>query len=371
MKVRELIFKANSNHCNNFCLSFESFASERMKVRPNQLDPVLELLCTELVEELASQPYRSSSISASCIEAAAGNLGWPDIGIDISREEGLETCSGEELLRISMAPLAVEQSCLSLSIFTHSGSEWKSSDESASSKEDKAQDFLNISSLPDGLREFIAQLKCIYSNKETDTKITKTEAVEALSKSQHLVIIFPLIIRFAVCEIRKRSRTSENVSDLVDLLEAVVSNPAYSVSYQVEFDVVLTCLLDLMMDPNMMRFETDEELKQSVRKRAAEIIVSFLRNKIGVFHSTKLVHEIIENVLIPYMEEIAGEKSISDPLLWSGLAGAVHATSLFIHEFLGITLPVHSSKTVKLLTRLLTKGESVSPASVRIIRQCL
>ena len=340
--------------------------------RSSNTGEIMDSACSELINAIISQPGRSLRISEYDIEAAAGSLYWPDIDHcrSFSPNASTETLSNQDLAAMCMEPLSCAKKPMSLSVLTFSGSEWKSN-HTADRREERS-DIPDMDSLPDGLREFINQLILVYSLAESaskDSKISREEAVEAVSTSEHLVVVFPLIIRFVVREIRTRSRSCDaNISDLLSLLEAIVSNPKYLLSYQGEFEIVLGCLLDLVMDPNMMRNDDNEEMKQSIRRRAVAIISSFLREKMGIFHSIKLVGDVIDNVLIPYIEKISSG-SMATPLVWSGVTGAVQAVDILAKEF----LPNRPSlKIEKLFTkRLLARGDSVSPVCARVIKQCV
>lgn len=301
----------------------------------SETSKLLDTLCDDLLGQLLCQPHAHRSISVTDIEVAAASLGWPDPGSSKSAQDSIsiagEAYSNNELMILSLAPMRESSNHkVSLSVLMFNANEWKQI--SAQPRITHASNAPIPESLPDGLREFLSQLESVYTGSDTGTKrLTKSDIVECVSMSEHLVIIFPLITRFTV-RIIKQSLRESDVSDLIKLLNALVMNVHNRVSSDGEFDIIFNCLLDLIVDPSLAMHES-EEIRMSVRRTATGILLSLLRLKLGAFHATKLAQELITDILEPLIMKTISIKTIPNTTLTSSLAGAMIASETLISAF--------------------------------------
>jgi hypothetical protein len=303
----------------------------------SETSKLLDSLCDDLLGQLLCQPQAHRSISVTDIEVAAASLGWPDPGsskyVQDSDLVAGEAYSNKELMRLSLAPMRESSNHkVSLSVLTFYANEWKQI--SAQPRITHVSNVPMPESLPDGLREFLYQLESVYTGSDIDSgtnRLTKDDIVECVSRSEHLVIIFPLITRFTVRKIKQSLRESD-VSDLIELLNALVMNAQNRVSSDGEFEIILNCLLDLIVDPSLAILESEEN-RMSVRRTATGILLSLLRLKLGAFHATKLAQELITDILEPLVMKTISMKTVPSPPLMSSLAGAMIASETLISAF--------------------------------------
>ena len=329
-------------------------------------DQAVNLACAELVDAILNLPdLNSTEIKPTHVEIAINSMMNDDweipSGTSVIKNDNTVL---EDLVKLSMEPLRLRDDSITLSVKTFSSSDWTSTVSMQSGSMNQSTP--DVSYLPDGLREFMYQVEFLYGTAHAEGRITKTELVESIGSSQHLTIVFPHIVRFAVDRIRTVSRQS-SVSELLELLQAVVVNPHYVVKNHGDFQIILNCLLGLVVDPNLMEND-DETPRQTVRKYAAEILSHFLKSKLGIHHSTRHANQIIDELLIPFITQ-----ALKHPAgVWSSITGAVFAVAMLVHNFMNGRLQSYNSPLVKSLANAMSrKNGDIDPVCLDILKQVL
>lgn len=268
---------------------------------------LVDLACNEFSAALLSLPTLTRRIRITCtdVEAATDALGWdfkPEFALNCDRGD---TVSATDLESVWTETLRTSQHCCEtpLSVVLLNSTSWRSSNSASTVLHgpNVTKVEISMSELPDGLKEFVFQLEQVYSEKES--KLTKTEAVDALRSSQHLSVVFPHVLRHFINKIRKEAR-KRNVSEYLDVIDAIGTNPWYTVSTPGEFNIVLNCLLTCILDVNFYGGETC----LAVRHKAIDILCSLLVFKIGKFHSVQLVKTIFQDMLFPFVDKVMNIK---------------------------------------------------------------
>jgi hypothetical protein len=327
-----------------------------------KLDDIVTLACTELVGAIMSQPgLRGSKISYRDIDIASASLYWPDNDGHSSLQETQSDSQYDDLMKFAMEPLRLGDEHYSLSVKTFASSDWKSTGSGQSGQQGPST--TDVNDLPEGLREFIYQVEFLYGTPHPEGRISEHELVASIGSSEHLTIIFPHIIRFTVNRIRTVSRSS-SVGELLELLQSVVVNPHYTVKNHEDFQIILNCLLGLIVDPNLMDNESEQE-RQKVRTLSAEILSHFLKSKLGIHHSTRHAKQLVDELLIPFIQQAVK----SPPAMWSSVAGAVSAVSLLVGNFMNMDLKNYNPALVKAVASAMSaKDITIDPACESMLK---
>ena len=337
-------------------------------MKPTETSKIIDNLCDDLIGQLLSQPHAHRSISSTDIEVAAASLGWRDacssISANDSESSSVTVYSNKELLRLALAPMRdFSTHKVSLSVLMFNMQDWKQT--SVQPKITQTSNAPTTESLPDGLREFLYQLESVYTNKTNAAyRLTKDDIVECVSRSEHLVIIFPHITRFTVRTIKQSLRDSD-VSDLIELLNALVMNSNNRVSSEGEFEIILNCLLDLILDTNLAMVDYEEN-RMSVRRNATDILISLLRLKLGSFHATKLARDLISDILEPLVMKTVSMKTVPSMSLISSLAGAVMASESLARTF---GLAGLKDELIGRLRKFLTQQRDAPPVCIETMKE--
>lgn len=317
-------------------------------------DRIISSVCEEFAGALLSLPstWHKSRISLVDVEAAALCLGWDASPSHVPSQSSEERLDTSQLLSLSFVQLRSKVGDRPLVVSTYSGSQWTGT--SKRSTEQMPSD-TPLPQLPDGLAELLSQIERAYNN-DPQCSLSAAEVVRAISDSEHLVTVFPQIIRFAVAKIRTDSRLSD-ISPLLNLLEALIGNSGYAVSSQGEFEILLNCLVEVVVDCNLAS-------PLEARRQAVEILSRLLELKVGRFHSATLLSDLVNDVFISYISSVSSLKTVPDGCLVAGLAGAV----LAVHRLSGEAALGDVSKQ---LARFLKSHGGQAPEASRVISECI
>lgn len=324
------------------CISMVSSQSGRLA----------DSVCSAFLDALVSLPstWTKSKISLNDVETAAASLEW---SISPSSLAGpSEDLNTTDLMALSFAHLQLsDSSASSLVVETYSAHQWSSTskregDHSVSEPPNRK--------LPDGLAELLSQIERAYSN--NPGRLSPDEVVAAISKSEHLVALFPHIVRFAVERVRVDSR-SQDITLLLHLVKAIVGNARYVVSSQGEFEIILNGLIEVIVDCNLVS-------GLSARRQAVAILSLLLEMKVGRFHSVSLVSDLVRDVFLLFVSEIVALKTVPDACIVSGLAGAV----LAVHTLRGATALAASAPALR---KFVKTASGIAPEACALISECI
>jgi hypothetical protein len=332
----------------------------------NPTERLVNLVCSDFVDALINQPTTHySKITHEDINILSGTLHWPQTETP-SVSSKSDPLVYDDLVKLSMIRIVDSAFNPKLSVVTFNASDWTLGPSQTLTLSD-AKDYRSV--LPDGLQEFLAQVEALYGKFAVmDSRISRADVIDTIVSSEHMVIIFPHIIRFSVRELRENIRT-DSVELTLELLDAVLSNAYYEIKSSGEFHVILSCLLDIIIANNLMVDSSRiEEHRLSVRRQASDILTRFLKTKLGVYHSSRLVQDILDSILLPFIEDALADLAH----MASPCAGATCAAARLSLEFLGIPLATYYNQISKLVAMTLsTRGRSGDSVSLDAIEECL
>jgi hypothetical protein len=342
-------------------------------VRQSPSEKLLAFTCNEFVDELLSQPasFRKLKLGSESIETVARTLDWEVVGESSSSYHDKEEISVTDAY---LKPLN-ESDNMRLNLSVYFGNSWKQTSSIHHHDDQINNNSSNrlppISSLPVGLRELLLHVEFAYSNNLEDircARLSKQEVIDSVGSSHKLGILHPYLIRLCIRRIRETIR-ARNIDGFLHLLKSIITNESYNLNGASDFELILNCLLNTILDVNLLR-ESDtfsEEMCMSTRAEATSILISLLSLKLGNYHSAELVRSLADQILTPFITHATHLKDLDDLGVFSALAGATSATIRFSSHFGIGEIP---AKCISGIKRLLKSQKicSMFPVSSEIIR---
>jgi hypothetical protein len=171
-------------------------------------------------------------------------------------------------------------------------------------------DMSSIVDLPDGLKEFLRQVENFYSSPSasSDSCERADDILSALSKSEHLPICFPYLIKFAVDKIRVNYRRCDRVyhiNGLLELLENLIINEFFFIKNFDIFNLMTNTFIMICVDVNLFSLTGEGDASTEVpkdreqnRMKAARLLRQLLEIKIGKYHSVAFINELVDGYLL-------------------------------------------------------------------------
>ena len=340
-------------------------------VRQTPSDKLLQFACSEFIEELISQPIsrRKLKLGSEEIRSAARSLQWEhadELSSSSSDANNVSVSVGERFLK----PLRDTGSRKRLDLTVYIGSGWRNTsirNEEIGIPITESRNIPPVSALPEGLRELLLHIELAFSPDSSGSKLSKKDIVDAVASSAKLGMVNPYIMKYCVKRIRETARSSD-IDDLLTLLRAIIRNESVTFNCASDFELILNCLLNTVLDANLLRDSTifAEEKLIATRSEAINILSSLLLTKVGKFHSAQLVRSILDKLFGPYISETLNLKDMEDLGVISSLAGVTIATKTLCAQF------NISDSSTKLLSYLKRSGKiqklaNIFPVSVEAI----
>ena len=304
-------------------------------VTQSPLDRVLLYACNEFLDELLTQPssYRKVKLGSEDIRLAARSLGW-------KADEESPSCFDDRqvlLTEFYLDPLReLPKKQPNLSVYL--GNTWKSGSGKWNEHGHKPSDTITpLSSLPVGIRELLLHIQLAYSQEPSEVSasaLSKEQVIEAVKSSTKLGLVYPYVIRYCVRRIRESLRVS-GISDLLNLLNAIILSPCFELNSASDFELLFNCLINIVIDVNLFRDSKDlsEEKSLGTKIEAIKVLSLLLSMKVGKFHSAELVESVIDKMFGPFLSQAANLKDIDDLGIMSSIAAVIVATKELSSQF--------------------------------------